>query len=77
VPQGPFLRALGIDLRIARLLGRATPDQRRQLRAALFRLTDGGAMGELFKVLALTGASPPPPGFTSPTLASAMIPEPP
>ena len=76
VPQGPFLRALGIDLRIARLLGRATPDQRRQLRAALFRLTDGGAMGELFKVLALTGPNAPsPPGFTAPTLASATIPE--
>ena len=48
VPQGPFLRAMGIDLRIARLLERATPEQCRQLRAALFRLTDGGAMGELF-----------------------------
>jgi NADH dehydrogenase [ubiquinone] 1 alpha subcomplex assembly factor 7 len=70
VPQGPFLRAMGIDLRIARLLERATPEQRRELRAALFRLTDGGAMGELFKVLALTGPdAPPPPGFVAPTLA--------
>ena len=70
VPQGPFLRAMGIDLRIARLLERATPEQRRQLRAALFRLTDGGAMGELFKVLALAGpGAPPPPGFTAPTLS--------
>jgi NADH dehydrogenase [ubiquinone] 1 alpha subcomplex assembly factor 7 len=76
VPQGPFLRAMGIDLRIARLLERATPGQRRELRAALFRLTDGGAMGELFKVLALTGPdAPPPPGFTAPTLAPAMIPQ--
>ena len=70
VAQGPFLRAMGIDLRIARLLERATPGQRRQLRAALFRLTDGGAMGELFKVLALAGpGAPPPPGFTGPTLS--------
>ncbi len=69
VPQGPFLRAMGIDLRVARLLERATPAQRRELRAALFRLTDGGAMGELFKVLALSGpGAPPPPGFGAPTL---------
>jgi NADH dehydrogenase [ubiquinone] 1 alpha subcomplex assembly factor 7 len=73
VPQGPFLRAMGIDLRIARLLERANPGQRRQLRAALFRLTDGGAMGELFKVLALAGPGAPPPGFTAPTLAPATI----
>jgi NADH dehydrogenase [ubiquinone] 1 alpha subcomplex assembly factor 7 len=64
---------MGIDLRIARLLEQATPAQRRELRAALFRLTDGSAMGELFKVLALTGpGAPPPPGFTAPTL----VPEP-
>ena len=76
VPQGPFLRAMGIDLRIARLLERATPDQRRELRAALFRLTDGGAMGELFKVLALAGPdAPPPPGFGAPTLSPATLPD--
>jgi NADH dehydrogenase [ubiquinone] 1 alpha subcomplex assembly factor 7 len=70
VPQGPFLRALGIDLRTARLLERATPAQRRELRAALFRLTDGGAMGELFKVLALARpGDPPPPGFAAATLS--------
>ena len=75
VPQGPFLRAMGIDLRIARLLERATPEQRRELRAALFRLTDGGAMGELFKVLALAGpGAPPPPGFTAPTLSPETLP---
>jgi NADH dehydrogenase [ubiquinone] 1 alpha subcomplex assembly factor 7 len=70
VPQGPFLRAMGIDLRIARLLECATPGQRRELRAALFRLTDGGAMGELFKVLALAGpGAPSPPGFAAATLS--------
>jgi NADH dehydrogenase [ubiquinone] 1 alpha subcomplex assembly factor 7 len=69
VPQGTFLRDLGIHLRTARLLERATPDQRRQLRAALFRLTDPSAMGELFKVLALAHPSAPaPPGFGAPTL---------
>ena len=70
VPQGPFLRVMGIDLRVARLLERATPGQRRELRAGLFRLTDGGAMGELFKILALTRpGTPPPPGFAAPTLS--------
>ena len=69
VPQGPFLRAMGIDLRIARLLERATPGQRRDLRAALFRLTDASAMGELFKVMALARPGlPAPPGFAAPTL---------
>jgi NADH dehydrogenase [ubiquinone] 1 alpha subcomplex assembly factor 7 len=75
VPQGPFLRAMGIDLRVARLLERATPEQRRELRAALFRLTDAGAMGELFKVLALAAPdAPPPPGFTAPTLSPTRPP---
>jgi NADH dehydrogenase [ubiquinone] 1 alpha subcomplex assembly factor 7 len=66
VPQGTFLATLGVHLRTAKLLERATPDQQRALRAALFRLTDAGAMGELFKVLVL---APPPPGFTAPTLS--------
>jgi len=71
VPQGTFLRALGIEARIAVLLSRATPEQRRALRAGLFRLTDPSAMGELFKVLALAApAAPPPPGFDAPTLTT-------
>jgi NADH dehydrogenase [ubiquinone] 1 alpha subcomplex assembly factor 7 len=69
VPQGTFLATLGVHLRTAKLLERATPDQRRALRAALFRLTDPGAMGELFKVLVIADpAAPPPPGFHAPTL---------
>ena len=55
VPQGTFLATLGIHLRTAKLVERATPDQHRALRAALFRLTDASAMGELFKVLVLAG----------------------
>jgi SAM-dependent MidA family methyltransferase len=70
VPQGTFLRTLGIEARIAVLLNRATPEQRQALRAGLFRLTDASAMGELYKVLALAGPdAPPPPGFGLPTLA--------
>ena len=70
VPQGTFLRAFGIEVRTAMLLERATPGQRRGLRAALHRLTDPSAMGELFKVLVLgRPGSPHPPGFSAPTLA--------
>ena len=69
VPQGVFLRTLGIHLRIARLLERAQPEQRRELRAALFRLTDPSQMGELFKVLVLSRPGDPAlPGFNRPTL---------
>jgi NADH dehydrogenase [ubiquinone] 1 alpha subcomplex assembly factor 7 len=69
VPQGTFLTSLGIHLRTAKLLERAAPGQQRELRAALFRLTDPGAMGELFKVLALAHpGAPAPPGFAATTL---------
>jgi NADH dehydrogenase [ubiquinone] 1 alpha subcomplex assembly factor 7 len=69
VPQGAFLATLGVHLRTAKLLERASADQQRALRAALFRLTDAGAMGELFKVLVLAHpAAPAPPGFEAPTL---------
>jgi NADH dehydrogenase [ubiquinone] 1 alpha subcomplex assembly factor 7 len=69
VPQGTFLTTLGIHLRTAKLIERATPEQQRALRAALFRLTDASAMGELFKVLVFAGPdAPAPPGFHQPTL---------
>jgi NADH dehydrogenase [ubiquinone] 1 alpha subcomplex assembly factor 7 len=64
VPQGPFLRALGIEARTLALMHNAGAEERRELRRALFRLTDASAMGELFKVLALASPEgPPPPGF--------------
>jgi NADH dehydrogenase [ubiquinone] 1 alpha subcomplex assembly factor 7 len=64
VPQGAFLRALGIEARALALIRKAPPEERRAIRAALFRLTDASAMGELFKVLALASPEgPPPPGF--------------
>ena len=72
VPQGTFLRAFGIEARALQLLERARPEQRRELRAGLFRLTDASAMGELFKVLVLASPNDPlPPGFHAPTLAPA------
>ncbi len=64
VPQGLFLRRLGIDIRRDRMLEAAAPEQRATIRAACRRLTDGGAMGELFNVLAVTDRDmPTPPGF--------------
>ncbi|MEM7041885.1 MAG: SAM-dependent methyltransferase [Pseudomonadota bacterium] len=69
VPQGTFLRTLGIEVRTAALLERADPDQQRNLREALFRLTDASAMGEAFKVLVLAApGDPSPPAFGAPTL---------
>jgi NADH dehydrogenase [ubiquinone] 1 alpha subcomplex assembly factor 7 len=73
VPQGTFLRAFGIEARALQLLERARrPEQRRDLRAGLFRLIDPAAMGELFKVLVLARPDGPlPPGFKAPTLTPA------
>jgi len=67
VPQGTFLRTLGIEVRTAALLKSADDEQRKNLRSALFRLTDASAMGEVFKVLVLASPDdPPPPGFMLP-----------
>ena len=64
IPQAEFLRRLGIGRRLEQLLGRATAEQRVALESGCARLTAAEAMGELFKVLALTQAgAPPPPGF--------------
>ena len=62
--QGRFLTTLGIEARAARLAAHATPDQTSAIDAALHRLTAADAMGDLFKVLALTPATAPTPaGF--------------
>ena len=64
VTQGRFLDRLGIDIRRDRLIEAAAPEQRAAIRSACRRLTDRGAMGELFKVLALTDRDmPTPAGF--------------
>jgi NADH dehydrogenase [ubiquinone] 1 alpha subcomplex assembly factor 7 len=71
VPQGTFLRTLGIEPRTAALLKNADDQQRHHLRSALFRLTDASAMGEVFKVLVLASSDdPPPPGFAPPDATS-------
>jgi NADH dehydrogenase [ubiquinone] 1 alpha subcomplex assembly factor 7 len=64
VPQGDFLKRLGIATRAAALAAKATPAQRRDIEAALHRLIDPGEMGTLFQVLALCHPQAPvPAGF--------------
>jgi NADH dehydrogenase [ubiquinone] 1 alpha subcomplex assembly factor 7 len=53
--QGRFLAALGIGARAAALRAGANVRQAGDIDAALARLTDPEGMGELFRVLALTG----------------------
>ena len=53
IPQGEFLRRLGIVERAARLKQNATPQQAPDIDAALARLTAPDQMGDLFKVLAI------------------------
>ena len=52
VPQGAFLRTLGVDLRIAALAS-AAPHRTEEFRGAAERLVAADQMGELFKVLML------------------------
>jgi SAM-dependent MidA family methyltransferase len=66
VPQGEFLRRLGIVQRAARLRQAATPAQAADIDAALARLTAPDQMGELFKVMAIAQPSLDTlPGFDS------------
>ena len=61
--QGTWLQAMGIDTRLAALAG-AAPDRAEELTAARNRLVEPDAMGELFKVMAITAPGwPPPAGF--------------
>ena len=64
IPQGRFLKGLGIEARAARLRQDASADQVAEIDSALRRLTGVHSMGELFKALALTHpALTVPPGF--------------
>jgi NADH dehydrogenase [ubiquinone] 1 alpha subcomplex assembly factor 7 len=61
--QGAFLDALGIAARAERLK-LTSPTHGDEIDAALARLTAQGGMGALFKAMAVTARSaPPPPGF--------------
>ncbi len=64
VGQGAWLERLGIGARAAALKARATAVQAADIDAAVARLT--GEMGDLFKVMALTGPDwPVPAGFAA------------
>jgi NADH dehydrogenase [ubiquinone] 1 alpha subcomplex assembly factor 7 len=63
VGQGPWLKAMGIDLRAASL-AKAAPERAAEIAAARERLTGPEQMGRLFRVLALVGKGwPAPEGF--------------
>jgi SAM-dependent MidA family methyltransferase len=56
VPQGDFLRRLGIETRAVTLMAKATPEVSEDISVALKRLVGGGrgGMGSMFKVLAVS-----------------------
>ena len=63
VTQATFLQALGIGAR-GEQLARANPGHAAEVEIGVTRLTGAGAMGQLFKVLAITPPDAPvPPGF--------------
>ncbi|HVM23244.1 MAG TPA: SAM-dependent methyltransferase [Sphingomicrobium sp.] len=63
VPQGEWLRRLGIEER-AQALSRANPDRAGEIQAAVHRLIANEEMGRLFKVLATHSLDwPAPAGF--------------
>jgi SAM-dependent MidA family methyltransferase len=56
VPQGDFLRRLGIETRAVNLMAKATPETSEEVASALQRLVGGGrgGMGQMFKVLGVS-----------------------
>jgi NADH dehydrogenase [ubiquinone] 1 alpha subcomplex assembly factor 7 len=63
VPQGRFLKALGIDVRAERLKRSRGQDVAAGLDQAVERLTGPTAMGRLFKAMAITSTTIVPAGF--------------
>ena len=56
VPQGDFLRRLGIETRAVNLMAKATSEASEDVASALKRLVGGGrgGMGQMFKVLGIS-----------------------
>lgn len=70
VPQGDFLRRLGIGLRTEALARHLDAGPAADLRSRTDRLVDPARMGRLFKVLGVVPAGQKfPPGFDQPDLA--------
>lgn len=59
VPQGIFLKSVGLYQRAETLAAKASPEQRRALAAAVDRLTGSAHMGNAFKVMAILPAGAP------------------
>lgn len=64
MPQGGFLKEIGLELRTEQLCERASPEQRGTLRTAAIRLTHPSHMGVLFKAVCVTDCSLQPAGFS-------------
>ena len=62
VAQGTFLKNLGIDQRADGLKKAASEEQKTNIAMAVRRLTNDHAMGQLFKVIALSHPGVPEPG---------------
>jgi len=60
VPQGAWLRRIGIETRAGVLLRKANARQAKDILAALHRLTAPDQMGALFKTMAITAPDLPP-----------------
>jgi NADH dehydrogenase [ubiquinone] 1 alpha subcomplex assembly factor 7 len=64
VPQGDFLKAIGIEIRADRLCANAAPAQAEAIRSGVKRLIDAEEMGTLFRAMAITSPGfGPPAGF--------------
>lgn len=59
--QGEFLQRMGLEQRTLKLTSKATPQQRTDLLAASTRLAHPDQMGQLFKVMAISGPDNPVP----------------
>jgi NADH dehydrogenase [ubiquinone] 1 alpha subcomplex assembly factor 7 len=59
--QGQFLEAMGLEARTRVLAGNASGKKQRQIITASERLANSVQMGELFKVMAVTGGLENPP----------------
>jgi NADH dehydrogenase [ubiquinone] 1 alpha subcomplex assembly factor 7 len=64
VPQGDFLKAIGIEIRADRLCANAAPAEAAAIRSGVKRLIDAEEMGTLFRAMAITSPGfGPPAGF--------------
>ena len=61
VPQGPFLHAVGLEVRAQKLKEKAMSRQKRLIDSAVERLAGRAQMGALFKLLAVTHPDCPMP----------------